>query len=183
METATGGGTELYDQAMRDMAAGPAATRSGGISARDLTVVLAAAAKGRAPWRAAELARESGIAALEVSLGLERARRVGLLDEEKRRVLKQPLLEFLVHGLRYVFPAELGAAGRGFATAQLMGRYVWPSPDGETHGRGLTPLDPAALRSAGRARELLTLVDVLRIGHVWERTIAVREIAGRLDPA
>ncbi|MFI5347652.1 MAG: hypothetical protein ACHQ51_14855 [Elusimicrobiota bacterium] len=183
MNIAADGGMDLYDLVMRDLAAAPAATRAGGVSARDLTVVLAAAAKGRQPWRAAELARELGLSPLDVSLGLERARRVGLVDEEKRRVLKEPLLEFLVHGLRYVFPAELGSSGPGTATAQLAGRYVWPLADGESHGRHLTPLDPAALRAVGAARELLGLVDVLRIGHVWERTIAVREIARRLDSA
>jgi hypothetical protein len=120
--------------------------------------------------------------ALDVAMGLERARRVGLMDEDKHRVLKEPMLEFLVHALRYVFPAEIGASCRGFATAQLAGRYVWPSREGDTTGRALSPLDAAAALAAdARLREWLGLVDVLRVGLVWERTIAVREIARRLD--
>ena len=181
METATEGGTELYELVMRDFgAAGPPATRSGGITSRDLLVLLAVAAKGQAPWSAADLGRELGLPFLDVSMGLERARRVGLMDEEKKRARKEPMLEFLVHALRYVFPAEVGPACRGFATAPLAGRFVWPSRDGDASGRALTPLDAAALQAGGRLRELLGLVDVLRVGLVWERTLAVREISRRL---
>jgi hypothetical protein len=182
MDTANDGGTELYELVMRDFgAAAPPPSRSGGVTARDLLILLAVAAKGRAPWRAADLARELGLPFLDVSLGLERARRVGLMDEEKRRALKAPLLEFLVHALRYVFPAELGACCRGFATAPLAGRFVWPARDGDASGRALTPLDAAAARADGRLRELLGLVDVLRVGLVWERALAVREISRRLE--
>jgi hypothetical protein len=182
METAIEGGAELYELVMRDLgAAGPPATRSGGVTARDLLVLLAVAAKGRASWRAADLARELGLPFLDVSVGLERARRVGLMDKEKCRVLKEPMLEFLVHALPYVFPAEIGAACRGVATAPLAGRFVWPARDGGASGRALTPLDGAATRADGRLREWLGLVDVLRVGLVWERTLAVREISRRLE--
>lgn len=183
METASEDlGTELYELALSGLRDAPGATRSGGLTARDLLILLAVAAREGAPWRAADLARELGIPALDVALGLERARRLGFLDEEKRRALKEPLLEFLVHAIRYVFPAEIGAACRGRATAQLAGRYVWPSPDGEASGRALTPLDPAAARAGdGRLRELLSLVDVLRAGPARERALAAREIARRLD--
>jgi hypothetical protein len=182
METGTEGGPELYELVMRDFgAAPPAPARSGGVTARDLLVLLAVAAKGRSSWRAADLARELGLSFLDVSLGLERARRVGLMDDEKTRVLKAPMLEFLVHALRYVFPAELGASSRGLPTAQLAGRFVWPSRDGGASGRALSPLDAAAARAGGGLRELLGLVDVLRVGLVWERTLAVREISRRLD--
>ena len=182
MESVIDAGTELYELAIRDAAAAPTtATRHGGITARDLTVLLAVAAKGRAPWRAAGLARELGISALDAGMGLERARRVGLVDEEKRRVLKEPMMEFLGHALRYVFPAEVGAPCRGYATAQLAGRYVWPGRDGGANGRALTPLDEAAVRTEGRLRETLGLVDVLRVGLAWERGVAARELARRLD--
>jgi hypothetical protein len=172
---------ELYELAIRDAGAVPsAASRQGGITARDLTVLLAVAAKGRGPWRAADLARELDVPALDVVLGLERARRVGLVDEDKSRVLKEPVLEFLLHGLRYVFPAEVGASCRGIATAQLAGRYVWPARDGDAFGRAVTPLDAAARSADGRLRELLGLVDVLRVGPVRERALAERELARRL---
>ena len=181
METAIDDGAELYELVMRDFDAAPAATRSGGVTARDLLVLLAVAAKGRASWRAVDLARELGVPFLDVSMGLERARRVGLMDEEKKRALKEPLMEFLIHALRYVFPAEIGAACRGIATAPFSGRFVWPTRDGDALGRALTPLDGAAPRADGRLRELLGLVDVLRVGLVWERDLAVQEISRWLD--
>ncbi len=180
MESILDAGAELYELAIRDASAS-AASRGGGITARDLTVMLAVAARGRAPWGAAGRARGRGVAARGAGLGVERARRVGLVDAEKRRILKEPLLEFLVHGLRCVFPAEIGAPCRGIATAQLAGRYAWPSREGGATGRALTPLDGAALAADGALRELLSLVDVLRVGSAWERAIAARELARRLD--
>jgi hypothetical protein len=179
VEATADAGTELYELALRD--AGAAAARGGGVTARDVVLLLAAAAKSGAPWRALDLARELGLPPLEVSMGLERARRVGLLDDDKRRVMKEPLLEFLAHGLRFAFPAEIGAPCRGFATAQLAGRFVWPSRDGDASGRALSPLDAAAARAAdARLRELLALADALRVGPAWERALALRELSRRI---
>ncbi len=181
MESVCDGTTELFEAALRG--AHPAETRSGGLAPRDLVLVLAAAAKGGGEWGASDLARELGLPVYEVVVGLERARRVGLLDEEKRRVRAAALLEFLAHGLHYVFPAELGGTRRGRATAELAGRFVWPDDGGEATGRALTPLDPCARRAAGAARELLSLVDTLRAGLAWERMLAIRELRRRLESA
>jgi hypothetical protein len=174
METVCDGTTELFEAALRG--AHPAETRSGGLTARDLVLVLCVAAKGRAAWGAAGLARELGLSAYEVVVGLERARRVGILDEEKRAVRTAALMEFLTHGLQYVFPAEISGTRRGIPTAELAGRFVWPTADGEATGLALEPLDPCARRTAGAARELLSLVDTLRAGRVWERMLALREL-------
>lgn len=173
MEAVCDGTAGLFEAALRGASAG--ATRSGGITARDLVLVLCAAARS-GDWRADELAQELGISAYEAGIGLERARRVGLLDEEKRRARPEALLEFLAHGLHYVFPAEIGRAQRGVPTAELAGRFVWPSEHGDATGRALAPLDPCVLRTTGRAREFLALVDALRAGNVWERMLAIREM-------
>lgn len=170
--------TGLFEAALRG-AAEAQTTRAGGITARDLVLVLAAAARSGEPWRAVDLARELGLPAYEVVVGLERARRVGLLDAEKRRARVEPLLEFLAHGLRYVFPAEIGPERRGIATAELAGRFVWPREGGAASGLSLAPLDACAARASGSARELLSLVDVLRAGRAWERALALREIRRR----
>jgi hypothetical protein len=147
---------ELYDLVLRDVGTAPPARRSGGITARDLLVILAVAAKGRHPWSAAELARELALPYLDVSMALERARRVGLMDAEKRRAHTEPLLELLAHGARFVFPAEV-------------------------RPRGIVPLDEAAIRADDGLRAILGLVDVLRAGNPRERVVAARELAGRLD--
>lgn len=173
-------GTVLFEDALR-AAAGGAAARGGGLVGRDLLVLLKLAAAGTEETVAA-MAAELGLPAAEVSLGLERCRRVGLVDGEKRRVMKEPLLEFLAHGARFVFPAAPGAVARGIATAALAGRFVWRSAEGGAHGRALEPLDPAAPRAAvldPRLHELLALVDVLRAGAERERAIAARELGRR----
>src|ERR1051326_1536851 len=118
MGTASDGrATGLFESAVRDLEDGVAPpARSGGVTARDLLVLLKLASSG--PDAAcADLARELGIATVEASLGLERCRRVGLVDAEKRSVSKPALLGFLEHGLRFVFPAEFVVSGREAPTA------------------------------------------------------------------
>ena len=179
------GGADLYEMALRDaQATALAGSRSGGVTARDLLVLLKIAAAGP-QRRFSDVARELGVRASEASVSLERCRRVGLIDGEKRRVLRGSLLEFLEHGTRFVFPAEIGATARGVATAELAGRYVWASVEGESWGSAVTPLDPLAPGAAAideRLRELLRLVDALRLGGAGERRIAARDLGRRLGP-
>jgi|GEM_PF-1540992 len=156
MVTTIDAGAELFERVLRDMReTGAAGSRGGGATARDLLILLKiAAAPGR--LSVAELASELGIALADVSLGLERCRRVGLVDAEKRRVEVEELLEFLTHGARYVFPAEARGRGR------------------------VAPLDPAAPRAAEsdeRLRRLLALADALRDGAAPGRAAAARELA------
>src|SRR5687767_9890558 len=113
---------------------------------QDILVLLKMlVAEGR-PVRLVDLAAELGIAQSEISLALERARNAGLLDSSKRKPMKASLAEFLIHGLKYVFPAVLGPIDRGFPTAHsappLSSRIVsnpndqvvWCSPDGNVRG-------------------------------------------------
>lgn len=103
---------------------------------------------------------------------------------------------FLIHGLRYVFPAERGELTRGVPTSygappmrQLLTRNtdptpVWPYPDGKQRGIALAPLYKTAPAAALRDRkfyELLTLADILRDGRVRERKLAEAELHRRLQ--
>jgi hypothetical protein len=155
MDTIMDAGTGLFERVLRDMQApDAAATRAGGVTARDLLVLLKLAAAGP-ETTAAELARELALPTADASLGLERCRRVGLVDADKRRAEPDALLEFFEHGLRFVFPAEVFGRGRAI------------------------PLDPAAPRAAAadaRLDELLRLVDVLRGSGRRERAAAAREL-------
>jgi len=143
-----------------------------------------------------DLASELNISPAEVSMALDRARGVGFLDSEKRRVLKAPLLEFLIHAVKYVFPAEPGPLCRGIATSHaappLVGRivsedsdrYVWPSDEGDVRGQEIVPLYPSAPGAARRDPKLyalLALIDALRVGRARERNLAAQEIESRLS--
>lgn len=152
--------------------------------------------EGRPKWMGIELAREVGLSPFEISVGLERSRRAGFLDASKRKVIKSALLEFLIHGLKYVYPAHPGALCRGVPTAHsaspLAGKivandqdhYVWPTDDGTRRGQAIPPLCKSAPQAALKdpsLHELLALVDAIRIGRAREREMAVRELTKRLS--
>ncbi len=105
------------------------------------------------------------------------------------------LEEFLLHGLKYAFPAEHGQVTRGiptsYAAEPLKGEIssgdelppVWPWHDGETRGIALKPLYKTAPTAALRdplLYEYLSLLDAIRDGRVRERKIAERELIKRL---
>jgi hypothetical protein len=121
----------------------------------------------------------------EVHRGVRRLEDAGLVLAGERRVNRQALLEFLVHGVRYVFPPVLGAEAQGVATAasapMLAGKFaaatavVWPSAEAATKGRGLLPLYGQAPRAAladDYLYRVLALVEVLRLGELRERRVA-----------
>ena len=105
------------------------------------------------------------------------------------------LEEFLIHGLKYAFPAEHGHVTRGiqtsYAAAPLKSQIamsndlppVWPWAEGDTRGVGLEPLyrkvPEAALRDS-ELYELLALVDAIRDGRARERRIAEQNLVRRL---
>jgi len=105
------------------------------------------------------------------------------------------LEEFLLHGLKYVFPAERGSVTRGIPTSYAAPPLnseiapgdelppVWPSRDGQVRGIALAPLyetAPSAALRDPRLYELLSLADALRDGRARERKIAERELVKRL---
>lgn len=103
-------------------------------------------------------------------------------------------IEFLVSGVPYVFPGELGPETRGVPTAhsgpvlrdrlQTGEMIVWPSAQGEARGLSLIPLCQSAPRTASMNPPLyqwLTVVDTIRIGRARERNLA-REFLERKLP-
>ncbi len=120
----------------------------------------------------------------EAHRGVRRLEAAGLVLAGERRVNRQALLEFLVHGVRYVFPPFLGAETQGLATGasapMLAGKFpsaqpvVWAG-HGTVQGRDLVPLYREAPRAALEDEYLyrvLALVDVLRLGQLRERRLA-----------
>jgi hypothetical protein len=102
-------------------------------------------------------------------------------------VNRAALQDFVVHGLRFVFPAVMGPVTRGMPTGAaapiLRGRFgevdalpmVWPDPEGEVRGVSLLPLYPTvpqASRNDPRLHDALALVDALRAGAAREREMA-----------
>jgi len=164
-------------------------------------------------WTYADLSRELFMSASQVFRSVDRAETARLLNpptvppppgfgEEVPRIWMWPsnknLKEFLIHGVKYAFPAERAGSTRGVPTAGAaapLKQYfpqdfplppVWPYAGGSVRGIEFSPLyknaPQAALRDS-KLYELLALVDAIREGRAREREIAIRELTARIDAA
>lgn len=145
----------------------------------------------------AQIAEELSMSVSEVHGAVKRAQAAHLLHgpELGDRPNRKALEEFLIHGLKYAFPAQHGAMTRGMPTsyaAEPLRRYikagdeplpVWPHPDGPARGATFEPLYPSVPEAAKRDSylyELLALVDAIRDGRARERKFAEKELVTRL---
>jgi hypothetical protein len=165
-----------------------------GMRPQDIVLLLKMVALDRRPWRIIDLASSLHMSQSEISEALHRSRISGLVDVTKREVHRTSLLEFLLYGLRYVFPAQPGGLARGMPTAHsaaplaqhiVSGKeaVVWPDDDGNMRGQSIEPLYrtvPQAAREDKTLYELLVLADALRIGRARERAAAGAELKRRL---
>jgi hypothetical protein len=146
------------------------------------------------------VANDLGLSPSEVHGAIQRLRSSKLLHgpalKDKLNIFG--LEEFLVHGLKYAFPAKHGEVTRGVPTSyaaeplknEISGSNdlppVWPWHEGDTRGVGLEPLykslPHAALRDPG-LYQLLALVDAIRDGRARERNLAERDLVHRLRSA
>lgn len=148
-------------------------------------------------WQQQHVARALGLSAAEVHKALARAAKAGLYRPERRQVAKSALLEFVLHGLRYVYPAHLGGPTRGVPTAWAApalareiasdesDRPVWPHAEGSARGPAVEPLYPSAPDAAltdAKLYELLALVDAIRLGRARERKLAADKLTAWLSP-
>jgi hypothetical protein len=160
---------------------------------QDILVILKLAASGPAA-SFADLGKSVGLSASEAHAAVRRLIEARLLAPDRKRVHRRVLLNFLVHGLPYVFPASLKETTRGKPTAWaapvLAGSVlsadlppVWPDPEGDVRGQAVKPLYGSVLLAAKRDPKLyalLALVDALRLGRARERSMAEAELEKQL---
>ena len=164
-----------------------------GMRPHDIVILLKIAAKKTAPWMMKELAEELGISSGEISESLNRSAYAGLLSDDKKRLMKLALMEFLEHGFKYIYPQHPGSLVRGLPTAysaKPISEYihsneamVWPFAEGNVRGQAIEPLHPNVPKACLKdptLYELLALTDALRIGKARERKIAIEELNKRL---
>jgi hypothetical protein len=148
-------------------------------------------------WTVRTLERETTIPKSVVQRSLRRLWQAELFDRRRRTANISQAEEFLIHGVKYVFPGSVNGESRGFATAwgakPLTDKLaappndvppVWPSAHGDTRGLALEPLHASAVEASTRdplLREQLTLVDAIRIGDARIRGLAVDLLAERLS--
>ena len=143
----------------------------------------------------ARVAADLSLSPSQVHQSLKRLERSRLIDPQHGRPLLRAVEEFLIHGVKYAFPARRGEATRGIPTGyaaaplnQEIGGSgelppVWPDAEGDVRGLTLEPLHKSAPRAAVKdpqLYELLALIDALRDGRARERQSAERELAARL---
>jgi len=151
-----------------------------------------------ADWTVRSLEADLAIARSVVQRSLVRLGEAGLFDAPRRRVNATQAEEFLVHAVKYVFPAVLGGETRGiptaWAAAPLAGELapptdlppVWPDAQGRDRGVALEPLHHSAPEIARRDPALgqrLALVDALRLGDARVRGLAAERLRARLASA
>lgn len=137
------------------------------------------------------LAKELGVVASQVHASIKRLEFAGLVLPGTRKANKLALREFIEHGVRYAFPAQVGKQARGIPTAHSapllasqidsIDAFVWPASDGEGRVNGLTvtplyPNAPMLAESSPETYRAVALVDVFRVGRARERNIATHKL-------
>lgn len=166
---------------------------------QDLLVLFKAAARARERWTYASLAEDLSMSTSEVHASVKRSVAGGLAVVRGRgdwSPVRPALLEFAIHGVRYVWPAMPGPVKRGvptsFGTEPLLGRLmaapgeapVWAHPEGSAKGPSLSPIYrtvPQAALADPALHRLLALQDALRIGRARERGLAADLLKEELE--
>ena len=156
---------------------------------QDIPILLKIIAFGDKSWQLSDLSSSLFISISEISESLNRSRIANLIDYDKKKISRQNLMEFLEHGVRYVFPQQPGSMARGIPTAhshpsmkQVFGsemNYVWPDITGEEMGLIIEPFYPKQIYAAKvdqKFYHLLAMVDTIRVGRVREIDFAVNEL-------
>jgi hypothetical protein len=146
-------------------------------------------------WTQTFVANELCVAQSQVHASLKRAEAARLIAPTSKRIFRQGLAEFLIHGVKYAFPPSRGGMTRGIVTAYAAPPLhdlsvqpdtpppVWAHPDGQWRGYEFEPLDRRAPRAAlkdPKLYELLVLVDAIRDGRSREANLAIGILKERL---
>lgn len=152
-------------------------------------------------YSARALEQGTGISKSQVNLALKRCIDVGLARMDRKngvpRANSKALYEFIVYGLKYVFPARPGELTRGMTTSiyapvlekRLLSAgeipLVWPDSEGTTQGQRVEPLFKSAVHAAKRDQDMyamLALVDAIRLGNAREAEFAADILKQELLP-
>ena len=137
-----------------------------------------------------QLGEKLGMSASEVHAAVRRGTEAGLVRSESKKVISEAFLDYLIHGVRYAFPAVSGRLARGmptgFAAPCLAGEFaetelpaVCEHAEGTVRGQSVEPLHPSAPAASARDENfyrVLALVDALRGGRARERSAAATRL-------
>ena len=166
------------------------------IKSLDIVIVLKLVVLGDRLWSFSSLANDLFISPSVLYKGINRAVESRLLNPIARKPRKRALEEFLIHGVKYVFPPKRGGLVRGIPTSYAVAPLnseiiqstehppVWPYEHGNVRGYEFSPLHqcvPMAAERDPKLYELLALLDAIRGGRARESSIAIIKIRERLS--
>lgn len=162
---------------------------------QDILVLLKICVMSNDKWSIFELAESIHMSRSEVHAAIKRLETAQLLFSRKPKFAS--VEEFIVYGLKYVYPPVIGKVCRGIPTAHSApplsnlvvsdktDMLVWPCEFGTARGQSLKPLYasvPSAVKNDSRLHEILAIVDSIRAGRVREKEIAITELKKYLKP-
>jgi hypothetical protein len=164
-----------------------------GMRPQDIVVLLKLISLGNSTWQQKDLANGLLMSNSEISESLNRSQISGLLDRMKKKVHRLSMMEFLEHGIKYVFPQLPGTLVTGLPTAHSHPvfaskfaseiDFVWPFGKGKVRGLAIQPLYktvPEAALLDEKLYLLLACTDVIRVGRTREIKIAIEILKGMI---
>lgn len=160
-----------------------------GMRPQDVVILLKILILQQADWQYRDLSSSLYISISEVSESLNRSHLAGLIDERRKKVFRQNLMEFIEHGLHYVFPQHPGSMVTGIATAHSHSfyqhlfvsevNYVWQDADGDMRGLAIEPLYKGVVKAVKQDEmlyKMLASIDIIRVGKIRELKTALQEL-------
>jgi hypothetical protein len=156
---------------------------------QDVLIMIKLAVSSSEGWTYNKIAHELDMSPSMAHSGVKRANQARLFDPNRKRPRRKALEEFLVHGMKYAFPPDIGSSTRGiptaFASPAFEGHlsydpeeiYVWPYAEG-SH-RGISSVPEIAMKDE-RLYSALGLVDALRLGRARESKLAEKLLVDML---
>lgn len=161
------------------------------LKAFDVVVVVYLASDDRSPLRTQiEISKALGVSQSSVHRSLARLEASRLVRDGRPQ--REDLRRFVLHGVPFAYPAQLGDSVQGLATANEAAGWgpshyrdhpvVWPSEAGSDFGLSIVPLHAGvpvlALREPAFA-QLMGLVEIARVGSKRELARVGRELKER----
>lgn len=157
----------------------------------DIVVLLKIIALDDKPWQYRDLSSSLTISVSEISESLNRSSVAGLING--KNINRAAFMEFIQYGLQYVFPQNPGSLAIGIVTAHSHHFYqkhfssesafVWASQEGTVRGQTIEPLHRGVIDASLNDSELylmLASIDILRVGRVREKKVALEELKKRI---
>jgi hypothetical protein len=160
-----------------------------GMRPQDIVILLKILTISGSDWQYRDLAASLYLSISEASESLHRSHTAGLIDESKRKIHRQSLMEFIRYGLPYVFPQVPGTMVTGIPTAHSYPfysklfkselNYAWPDTEGNMRGLAIQPLYKSVVKAAKQDEllyKMLASIDIIRVGRTRELKVAIEEL-------